>query len=84
MELNKLREPVRRNLVKNNIRILDIIAVGHNLIGAYQRQDWHRVQKKMNSFIESYNWLIEDLNKKETPIEDEIIRLEEEIEKLKE
>lgn len=83
MELNELREPVRRNLVTNDIRVLDILAVGHNLIRAYETQNWQRVHKKMAYFVDSYNNLIEDLNKKETPIEDKIIELEQEIEDLK-
>lgn len=84
MELNELREPVRRDMVKNDLEVLDILACGHNLIGAYKTKNWERVHKKMYNFICSYNRLIEHLNKKETPVEDEIMNLEARIEKLKE
>ena len=84
MKLNELREPVRRNLVSSDIEILDILATGHNLIKCIENNHWERLHKKLNSFIGSYNYLITNLNKKETPIEDEIIQLEERIKKLKE
>lgn len=81
-KLTELREPVRRNMIKNDLRALDIIAVGHNLLGAYDSKNWQRVAKKMESFRYSLNALVEDRNKLETPVEDKIIKLEEEIENL--
>jgi hypothetical protein len=83
MELNVLKESVRRNLIKNDMGVLHIMAVGQNLIRVYESQNWERIPKKMNEFIHAYNYLITEYNKKETPIEDEIIELEERIEWLK-
>jgi hypothetical protein len=83
MELLKLKESVRRNMCKNNISTLDIVATGHNLIRCIEDKSWERLPKKLHEFTISYNCLIEDLNKMETPVEEEIIRLEEELEKLR-
>ena len=83
MELKELREPVRRNLINNDLYLLDIISTGHNLIKCLESENWERLQKKTSSFIGSYNGLIDDLNKKDTPNEDLIIELQAKIEALK-
>lgn len=83
MELIELKESVRRNLVKNDLNVLDILATGHNLIMCIENQQWGRLGKKTYSFVGSYNNLIAELNKKETPVEDEIMRMEKKIEELK-
>lgn len=83
MELKELKESVRRNMVKNDLRVLDVIATGHNLIKCIESKQWERLDKKTAGFIGSYNSLIEDLNEKSTPIEDEIMNLEARIKLLK-
>ena len=85
MELKELKESVRRSLLRNSLdyAILDVIATGHNLLRALDRKEWDRVQKKSVEFAGSYNNMIDELNKKETPVDDEIIKLEEKIEVLK-
>ena len=83
MELKELREPVRRIMVKNDLCVLDILATGHNLIKCIESKNWERLKKKTVGFICSYNTLIEELNNKETPVEDKILELEERIEQLK-
>ena len=82
MTLNKLREPVRINMVKNDLHLLNILATGHNLIRCIETKNWERLCNKLIAFTDGYNKLIEELNKKETPIEDEIEILEAKIEEL--
>lgn len=82
MELIKLKENVRRHYLKENIHFVSFLATAHNLIKRYETKDWEGIQKKMHDFIVSYNVVIEEMNKIETPIEDKIIELEKEIERL--
>ena len=70
-------------MIHKFLLIVNIIAVGHNLIRAYESKDWSRVHKKIVDFIDSYNYLITEMNKKETPFEDRILELEAKIELLK-
>jgi flagellar capping protein FliD len=62
---------------------VNIIAVGHNLISVYGSSNWFRLPNKMEEFVCAYNYLITEMNKKPTPVEDKIIELEAEIESLK-
>lgn len=71
MKLNKLQENVRRNMVQNNLELLDVLATGHNLIQCIKHKQYGRLDKKTTQFIGSFNNLIEELNKIDTPIEDE-------------
>jgi len=82
METKDLREPVRRNMVTNNLPLLNLLAVGHNLVNAIRYSDRSRLLRKTDDFLDAYNRLIDELNKMETPTEDQIMALEEKIKQL--
>lgn len=63
-KLNELKDEVRKRLVKEDIRQLDMLATGHNLVKAIQSQSWDRIPKKLHEFINSYNNAVDDLNAK--------------------
>lgn len=55
MELKELREPVRRNMVKSDLRVLDILATGHNLIKCIETEsrEW-KGQEPLNVVIDGF------------------------------
>jgi len=82
MERLELHEATRRNLIKTDIEVLDLIVTIHNLINCISHKQWDRLNKQTASVLHSCNRLVEKLNTKPTPVEDEIIELENKIKKL--
>jgi len=77
MELNELRESVRRELLQDDMAILDMLSCLHNLLQCIEHKQWERLPKKHDVTQCAYNKLVEKLNRRFTPTQDSIIELEE-------
>lgn len=80
--MNILKESVRQNLLKNDLTVLDFYSTAHNLITCIEDKQWDKLEKKTNYFIHSFNKFVDKLNEKETPTEDRILELVEEMNKI--
>lgn len=63
MELLKLKEDKRVEMLDSDMETLDLLATIHNLLLCIDSKNWERLPKRTLGVNESYNQLIEKLNK---------------------